>query len=60
MAGFPRLDHIASWQSRRNQHAVPLIQRKNMPLTKLDANAALVVIDLQKGIIALPTVASRR
>jgi nicotinamidase-related amidase len=27
-----------------------------MPLTKLDAVAALVVIDLQKGIIALPTV----
>lgn len=25
-----------------------------MPLTKLDANAALVVIDLQKGIIGLP------
>ena len=27
-----------------------------MPLTKLDAAPALVVIDLQKGIIALPTV----
>ncbi len=27
-----------------------------MPLTKLDAGAALVVIDLQKGILALPTV----
>lgn len=27
-----------------------------MPLTELDANAALVVIDLQKGIIGLPTV----
>ena len=27
-----------------------------MPLTSLDANAALVVIDLQKGIIGLPTV----
>jgi nicotinamidase-related amidase len=27
-----------------------------MPLTKLDANAALVVIDLQKGIAGLPTV----
>jgi len=27
-----------------------------MPLTKLDATAALVVIDLQKGIIGLPTV----
>src|ERR1700692_1415167 len=27
-----------------------------MPLTKLDTNAALVVIDLQKGITALPTV----
>jgi nicotinamidase-related amidase len=26
-----------------------------MPLTKLDTKAALVVIDLQKGIIALPT-----
>jgi nicotinamidase-related amidase len=27
-----------------------------MPLTKLDTTAALVVIDLQKGILALPTV----
>jgi nicotinamidase-related amidase len=27
-----------------------------MPLTKLDTNAALIVIDLQKGILALPTV----
>ena len=27
-----------------------------MPLTKLDANAALIVIDLQKGIVALPAV----
>lgn len=27
-----------------------------MPLTKLDTNAALVVIDLQKGITGLPTV----
>ena len=29
-----------------------------MPLTKLDTNAALVVIDLQKGIVDLPTVHS--
>ena len=27
-----------------------------MPLTKLDTNAALIVIDLQKGIVSLPTV----
>jgi nicotinamidase-related amidase len=27
-----------------------------MPLTKLDPNSALIVIDLQKGIISLPTV----
>jgi nicotinamidase-related amidase len=27
-----------------------------MPLTKLDSYAALIVIDLQKGIVALPTV----
>jgi nicotinamidase-related amidase len=27
-----------------------------MPLTKLDTSAALIVIDLQKGIAALPTV----
>ena len=27
-----------------------------MPLTKLDSNAALMVIDLQKGIVAIPTV----
>ena len=29
-----------------------------MPLTQLDSKAALIVIDLQKGIIALPTVHS--
>ncbi len=27
-----------------------------MPLTRLDTNAALIVIDLQKGIVAVPTV----
>ena len=27
-----------------------------MPLTKLDTTAALIVIDLQKGIVGLPTV----
>ena len=27
-----------------------------MPLTKLDTNAALIVIDLQKGIVAVATV----
>lgn len=27
-----------------------------MPLTKLDSNAALIVIDLQKGIVGIPTV----
>jgi hypothetical protein len=27
-----------------------------MPLTKLDTTAALVVIDLQKGVVGLPTV----
>ncbi|HKM46700.1 MAG TPA: isochorismatase family protein [Terriglobales bacterium] len=27
-----------------------------MPLTKLDTNAALVVVDLQKGIVGMPTV----
>jgi nicotinamidase-related amidase len=27
-----------------------------MPVTKLETNAAFVVIDLQKGIVALPTV----
>ena len=27
-----------------------------MPLTKLDTNSALIVIDLQKGIVGLPTV----
>jgi nicotinamidase-related amidase len=27
-----------------------------MPLTKLDSSAALIVIDLQKGIVSLPTV----
>jgi nicotinamidase-related amidase len=33
-----------------------LNERKIMPLTKLDTAAALVVIDLQKGIVGLPTV----
>src|SRR6202030_142726 len=32
------------------------IERKSMALTKLDATAALIVIDLQKGIVGLPTV----
>jgi len=27
-----------------------------LPLTKLDSNAALIVIDLQKGIVGIPTV----
>jgi nicotinamidase-related amidase len=27
-----------------------------MPLTQLDTTAALIVIDLQKGIVAIPTV----
>jgi hypothetical protein len=27
-----------------------------MPLTKLDTNAALIVIDPQKGIVGIPTV----
>jgi nicotinamidase-related amidase len=35
---------------------LPTPKGKTMPLTKLDAASALVVIDLQKGIIALPTV----
>jgi nicotinamidase-related amidase len=35
---------------------LPKSKRKYMPLTKLDAHAALIVIDLQKGIVALPTV----
>jgi hypothetical protein len=26
-----------------------------MPLTKLDSTAALIVIDLQKGVVDLPT-----
>jgi len=29
-----------------------------MPLTRLDSNAALIVIDLQKGIVAIPTIHS--
>jgi DUF1009 family protein len=31
-------------------------ERKAMPLTKLDITAALIVIDLQKGVVGLPTV----
>jgi hypothetical protein len=27
-----------------------------MPLTKVDTNVALIVIDLQKGIVAIPTI----
>jgi nicotinamidase-related amidase len=33
-----------------------ITERKIVPLTQLDANAALVLIDLQKGIVDLPTV----
>jgi nicotinamidase-related amidase len=33
-----------------------LTEKENMPLTKLDAKAALIVIDLQKGIVAAPAV----
>jgi nicotinamidase-related amidase/predicted MFS family arabinose efflux permease len=32
----------------------PYMKETNMPLTKLDATSALVVIDLQKGVIGLP------
>jgi nicotinamidase-related amidase len=32
------------------------LQGKIMPVTKLDTTAALIVIDLQKGIVGLPTV----
>jgi nicotinamidase-related amidase len=39
---------------RHVPHAQP--KGKTMPLTKLDATAALIVIDLQKGIVGLPTV----
>ena len=31
-------------------------ERNNVPLPKLDTSAALLVIDLQKGIVGLPTV----
>jgi nicotinamidase-related amidase len=31
-------------------------ERKAMPLSKLDITAALIVIDLQKGVVGLPTV----
>jgi nicotinamidase-related amidase len=34
----------------------PLSKGKIVPLTKLDITAALIVIDLQKGIMGLPTV----
>jgi nicotinamidase-related amidase len=33
-----------------------LTERKTMPLTELDPVVALVIIDLQKGIVGLPTV----
>jgi nicotinamidase-related amidase len=33
-----------------------LTEKENMPLTKLDAKAALIVIDLQKGVVAAPAV----
>jgi nicotinamidase-related amidase len=35
---------------------LPQSKGKTMPLTRLDTSAALVVIDLQKGIVGLPTV----
>jgi nicotinamidase-related amidase len=34
----------------------PQPKGKTMPVTKLDTTAALIVIDLQKGIVSLPTV----
>jgi hypothetical protein len=34
----------------------PSTEKKNMPLTKPDTTPGLVVIDLQKGVIGLPTV----
>jgi nicotinamidase-related amidase len=40
----------------RSARRVKPAKRKSMPLTKLDTTAALVVIDLQKGIVGLPTV----
>jgi nicotinamidase-related amidase len=33
-----------------------LTEKENMPLTKLDAKAALIMIDLQKGVVAAPAV----
>src|SRR5271170_5216046 len=39
----------------RPRDAWVLTERKIVPLTQLDANAALVLIDLQKGIVGLPT-----
>jgi nicotinamidase-related amidase len=35
---------------------MPQVKGKSMPLTQLDPTAALIVIDLQKGIVGLPTV----
>jgi nicotinamidase-related amidase len=35
---------------------ITLAEKNRMPLTTLDAKTALIVIDLQKGIVSLPTV----
>ena len=36
--------------------AAPIPETVPMPLTQLDSHAALIVVDLQKGIVAMPTV----
>src|SRR4029077_11950900 len=45
----------ARWNQTSNINSNQLKEDSSMPLTQLDPKSALIVIDLQKGIVALPT-----
>jgi nicotinamidase-related amidase len=48
------LARVVSPAAAEGDAPAPLIKETTMPLTKLDDTSALVVIDLQKGIVGLP------
>jgi nicotinamidase-related amidase/predicted MFS family arabinose efflux permease len=48
------LARVVSPAAAEGDAPAPLIKETTMPLTKLDNTSALVVIDLQKGIVGLP------
>ena len=45
---------VATASAAKDDAVTPQAKETNMPLTKLDDTSALVVIDLQKGIVGLP------